>query len=31
MEDVGNYDNNLGGISFNYGDLNEQLTPPVNM
>lgn len=31
MEEDGNYNNNLGGITFNYCVLNEQLTPPVNM
>ena len=31
VEEDQNYDNFLSGISFNYGDLHEQLTPPVNM
>ena len=30
-EEDGNYEDFLGGITYNYGDLNEQLSAPVNM
>jgi len=31
MEEDGNYEDFLGGNTYNYGDLNEQLTAPANM
>jgi len=31
MEEDGNYEDFLGCITYNYGDLNEQLSAPVNM
>ncbi len=31
MEKDGHYEDFLAGITYNYGDLDEQLTVPVNM
>ena len=31
MEEDGDYNALLGGISFNFQDLNEDLTPPLNL
>jgi hypothetical protein len=31
MEEDGIYDDFLTGLKFSYGDLNHELTPPVNM
>ena len=31
MEQDGKYEDFLGRITYNYGDLNEQLSAPVNM
>ncbi len=31
MEEDGDYNTLLGGISFDFWDLNEDLTPPLNL